>query len=66
MTEHEYTTERDSWLTKLAAIPLRKHFPLCVKYCITRLAKLEAEYKGTNYNEELRRLTDIYLWTTTS
>lgn len=61
MTEYEYTTGRDSWLTKLANIPRRKHFPRCVRYCVAHLAKLEAEYRGTDYNEEYQRLIELYL-----
>ena len=53
MTEEEYTHEIAYWNDRLSAIPRRKHFPRCVRYCLAHIAKLEAEYNGTDYNEEL-------------
>lgn len=61
MTEEEYTHERDYWIDRLSHIPRRKHFPRCVRYCLTHIAKIEAEYNGTDYNEEMKKLNQIWI-----
>ena len=60
MTEEEYTHERDYWIDRLSHIPRRKHFPRCVRYCLTHIAKIEAEYSGKDVNEELSILKEIW------
>lgn len=60
MTEEEYTHERDYWIDRLSHIPRRKHFPRCVRYCLTHIAKIEAEYRGKDVNEELSILKEIW------
>ena len=61
MTEEEYTHERDYWIGRLSAIPRRRHFPRCVRYYLAHIAKIEAEYNGTDYNEEIKKLNQIWI-----
>ena len=61
MTEKEYTHERDYWIDRLSAIPRRKHFPRCVRYCLAHIAKIEAEYNGADRNDELSKLKEVWM-----
>lgn len=61
MTEEEYIRELDYWNDRLSHIPRRKHFPRCVCYCLAHLAKVEADYRGTDYNDEFLRLKKLWI-----
>ena len=56
MTEEEYIRELDYWNDRLSKIPRRKHFPRCVRYCIAHLAKVEAQYRATDFISEYEKL----------
>ncbi len=61
MTEEEYTHERDYWKGRLSHIPRRKHFPRCVRYCLTHIAKIEASYFGSDEKEKFLEIKEKFM-----
>lgn len=55
MTEKEYTERRAALVGHTMKIDI-KHFPRCVKARIRQIAKLDAEYRGTDYETRKNEL----------
>lgn len=55
MTEKEYTERRAALVGQAMKIDI-KHFPRCVKAKLRQIARLENEYRGTDYETRKNEL----------